>query len=83
MTTVNGTVCVANSDTYELEDVFDLNEVNHDGRPLGWCRGLHVEGDKFYVGFSTLRSTTLRKNLAWIKRGFKEKKYAASACQSC
>jgi hypothetical protein len=74
LTTVNGTVCEANACTLEVENIFDLNEVNIEERPLGWCRGLHVEGDKLYIGFSTLRSTKLRENLAWVKNGFKERK---------
>lgn len=35
--------------------------------PLGWCRGLAFDGDVAWVGFSRLRATRLRRNLAWWK----------------
>lgn len=71
-TTVNGTVCVANKNTYKVDAVYDLNEAYSEPNPLGWCRGLHVEGDRLFVGFTAIRSTKLRENLAWIKKGFKK-----------
>lgn len=71
-TTVNGTVCVANKNTYKVEAVYDLNQVYRETHPLGWCRGLHVEGDHLFIGFTAIRSTKLRENLAWIKHGFKK-----------
>jgi hypothetical protein len=70
-TTVNGTVCVTNKNTYKKEAVYDLNDAYVEDNPLGWCRSLYVNDDKFYIGFSSLRSTKVRENLAWIKRGFK------------
>jgi hypothetical protein len=36
--------------------------------PLGWCRGLAIDGDTAYVGFTRLRATRARRNLAWIAR---------------
>ena len=71
-TTVNGTICVVNKSTYEIENIYDLNETYSGSNPLGWCRGLHVEEGRFFIGFSALRSTKLRENLAWIKTGFKK-----------
>ena len=53
---------------------FDLNTRNEpdEDRPLGWCRGLLPCGDgKAWVGFSRLRYTTLRRNLSWIRHGFR------------
>jgi hypothetical protein len=41
-------------------------------RPLGWCRGILPLGDKVWVGFSRVRFTELRRNLDWIRRGFRE-----------
>ena len=73
-TTINGTVCVVNSDTYKLEEIYDLNDAYNVPNPLGWCRGLHVDDGRFFIGFSALRSTKLRENLAWIKKGFKKSK---------
>jgi len=42
-------------------------------RPLGWCRGvLPLDERKIWVGFSRVRFTTLRHNLDWIRRGFRQ-----------
>lgn len=73
-TTVNGTVCVAHKHTLKIEAVYDLKQAYEQSNPLGWCRGVHVEGDRLFVGFSSLRNTKLRENLAWIKGGFKTDK---------
>ena len=55
---------------------FDLNTLNEpdEDRPLGWCRGVLPIGDgrQAWVGFSRLRYTTLRRNLSWIRHGFRE-----------
>ena len=37
------------------------------GRPLGWCRGLARWQDGWAVGFTRLRTTRWRHNLAWLK----------------
>jgi hypothetical protein len=54
----------------------DLNRLMEpdDGRPLGWCRGLHAsdDGRLAWVGFSKLRPTKLKQNLSWLRNGFKE-----------
>jgi hypothetical protein len=55
-------------------EVFDLNPLSDPhGDPIGWCRGLlPVDGDRAWVGFTRIRYTTLRKNLSWLRHGFKE-----------
>lgn len=35
--------------------------------PLGWCRGLHLEGNVAWVGFSRLRATRSRRHLARLR----------------
>lgn len=35
--------------------------------PLGWCRGLWIEGDVAFVGLSRLRATTARRHLARLR----------------
>ena len=52
---------------------FDLNKMrgNDGGRPLGWCRGLLPLGQFAWVGFSRLRQPALRRNLRWVRHGFK------------
>ena len=73
-TTVHG--CVVSFDlTTGEKKAFDLNQVREpdDDRPLGWCRGLLPAGeDKVWVGFTRLRYTALRRNLSWIRHGFRE-----------
>jgi hypothetical protein len=73
-TTVNG--CVVRFDLATgRKTALDLNELREpdDDRPLGWCRGLlPADGGRVWVGFSRIRYTTLRRNLSWIRHGFRE-----------
>ena len=67
-TTVDGHVVIANSETLEVEQVIDLNEINPSKKALGWCRGIHiVDKDHVVVGFSRLRPTKIKENLLWLK----------------
>jgi hypothetical protein len=52
---------------------FDLNlaEGAYVDRPLGWCRGILPRGDEMWIGFSRIRYTTLRQNIDWARRGFR------------
>jgi hypothetical protein len=70
-TTVSG--CVVRFDLATgRKATFDLN-VPDEERPLGWCRGLLPAGDgQAWIGFSRIRYTTLRRNLSWIRHGFRE-----------
>lgn len=54
--------------------LFDLNRVQEpdEDRPLGWCRGILPQEEGTWIGFSRLRYTTLRRNLSWIRHGFRE-----------
>jgi hypothetical protein len=73
-TTVNGTLVVANPTTLRVEEVIDLNRMHPEGTLLGWCRSLHFEGDTVWVGFSKIRATQSRENVAWLLRGFRRVK---------
>jgi hypothetical protein len=54
-------------------EIFDLNPPpGPDTPPLGWCRGVLPLGDHAWVGFTRIRFTTLRKNLSFVRHGFKE-----------
>lgn len=55
--------------------VYDLNKWDNRGMPLGWCRGLHIEGDIAYVGFSIIRPTKFEENLLWMKGKMKGNAY--------
>lgn len=71
-TTVDGRVVVVRRHTLEVEEVFDLNVIDNPQKSvLGWCRGIAVmDKDKVWVGFSRVRSTRFKENLAWAKHGF-------------
>lgn len=73
-TTVDGQVIIARPDTLRVEEVIDLNEMHPAGTLLGWCRSLLPDGDRIWVGFSRIRPTRLRENVAWVARGFKSVK---------
>lgn len=49
----------------ENHDPFRL----HRNRPKGWCRGLYISGDMFYIGFSRLRKTNLTSKLRFLSQG--------------
>jgi hypothetical protein len=65
-TTVDGRIVCVDRDTRKIDRIFDLNEIDGEGVSLGWCRGLLVEGDTAYVGFSRIRRTRTRENLKWL-----------------
>jgi hypothetical protein len=71
-TTVNGRVLRFDL-TSAMQECIDLNSIGsfYRDRPLGWCRGILPLGEKAWVGFSRIRFTTLRKNLDWVRRGFR------------
>jgi hypothetical protein len=64
-TTVNGCVVVANKHTLKIDDIIDLNKIDNISAPLGWCRGLAISNGIAYVGFSSLRRTAIKENVAW------------------
>jgi hypothetical protein len=52
---------------------FDLNSIRHHrDRPLGWCRGILPVGQHVWVGFTRIRYTSLRQNIDWVRRGFRD-----------
>jgi hypothetical protein len=71
-TTVDGSIIVKDTETLETVQVIELAGF-HDERTgvLGWCRGLLVEGDAIWVGFSRIRPTRFRENVTWVARGFR------------
>lgn len=72
-TTVDGTVVVIDAHTFDTVEIHDLNSY-HVGRSavLGWCRGILLDGDRLWVGFSRIRATRFRENVGWAARGFKQ-----------
>jgi len=68
-TTVDGHIVIANTGSLKVEQVFDLNVIdNHEGRLLGFCRGVFPLSETLvWVGFTRLRPTKFAEKLHWIK----------------
>ena len=66
-TNVKGNILIVNKDTLVTEKIVDLNLIENINTPLGWCRGIHIEKNIAYVGFSRLRDTNIKENIAWVK----------------
>jgi hypothetical protein len=71
-TTVDGHVVIADTNTLKVVDVLDLNKMVDPDTLLGWARGIHMGEDGLWVGFSRIRPTRFRENVAWVARGFKQ-----------
>ncbi|HEY1658748.1 MAG TPA: hypothetical protein VGG14_10410 [Candidatus Sulfotelmatobacter sp.] len=70
-TTVDGHIVLANRKTLRVETTFDLTKMGGPaGQILGWCRGLlFIAEHLVWVGFTRVRPTRFRENLAWAKNG--------------
>lgn len=79
-TTVSGSVIVVHAATLEIIEVINLNAMHPEGILLGWCRGLMIDGDLMWVGFSRIRPTKVRENVGWITRGFRQVQGTHIAC---
>ena len=71
-TAVNGHIAVVDKETLETVEMVDLAEIESSNRLLGWCRGIAPDEDGVWVGFSRLRPTAVRENIAWVKSGFRK-----------
>ncbi len=80
-TSVDGKIVVVDQESLKLEDIIDLNPLHGGGELMGWCRGIAFDdGGLVWIGFSRLRPTQFRKNVAWVKYGFKRMKATHLAC---
>jgi hypothetical protein len=70
-TTVDGKVAIADTRTLQLTEIIDLTESHPPDMLLGWARGLLIDGDYLWVGFSRIRPTKFRENVGWVLRGLK------------
>ena len=70
-TTVDGHIVEIDAATRKMRRSIDLNELEKSTAPLGWCRGVLMVDEVAWVGFSRLRDTRIRRNLRWVKRGFR------------
>ena len=79
-TTVDGRLVIVDGSTLQVRDVIDLQELEGPRTMLGWCRGIHVEGRRAWVGFSRLRPTRWREYVTWVGRGFRNVLGSHVAC---
>ncbi len=70
-TTVDAKVVIADTRSLTVVQVIDLREMHDEDLLLGWCRGLLLDGDRLWVGFSRMRPTRFRENVAFLKNGFR------------
>jgi hypothetical protein len=70
-TTVNGHIVVVDQKNRTARKVHNLNEMHPEpSQVLGWCRGLLPLDERFiWVGFTRVRPTIFKENLAWIRNG--------------
>ena len=52
-TAVDGKVVIADTKTLTVTEIIDLTTMHPPDTLLGWCRGLMLDGDRMYVGFTT------------------------------
>ncbi|GAA0856941.1 hypothetical protein [Aliiglaciecola litoralis] len=67
-TRVDGALVFCDPQNRSVIETFDPfgNALN---RPMGWCRGLHIDGDMFYIGYSKLRKTNLKSKIKFLTKG--------------
>lgn len=70
-TTVDGHVAILNLNSLAVEALHDLNSIANLDAPLGWTRGLKIlDEHRLVIGASTLRVTSIRNNIRWVKKKF-------------
>ncbi len=79
-TTVDAKVVIADTDSLAVTEVIDLHDMHEADLLLGWCRGLMLDGDHLWVGFSRMRATRFRDNVAFLKNGFRHSLGTHVAC---
>lgn len=79
-TTVDGKVVIADIAKRLVVEVIDLTTFHAPDTRLGWCRGIHLDGQRLWVGFSRIRPTKFRENVGWVLHGFKRDVGTHIAC---
>ena len=70
-TSVDGKVAIADTRTLTVTQVIDLTTMHDRDLLIGWCRGLLLDGDRLWIGFTRMRATKFRANVAWVRNGFR------------
>jgi hypothetical protein len=73
-TTVDGRLVIANPQTFRVDEVIDLRNIdNQEEMLLGFCRGVWmVDATRAWIGFTRVRKTKFKDKVLWAKHGFKE-----------
>lgn len=66
-TAVDGRLICVDPETGRIARTVWLAPLGHRAPPLGWCRGLAFVDGIAWVGFTRLRATRFRRNLAWVR----------------
>ncbi|MCB1774508.1 MAG: hypothetical protein KDI88_12895 [Gammaproteobacteria bacterium] len=77
-TSVDGCLVIADLPSQEVVERIDICQEQNLGR-IGWCRGLHIEDDLVWFGFSSIRRTRQSRKLAWLGSSF-DKVLGRPAC---
>ena len=67
-TSVDGCLIVLDMRTKKVKETIEVFKYDGYGGLRGWCRGLYLDGDIFYMGFSRLRKTKSITKLKWMHR---------------
>ena len=67
-TRVDGFLVFADKATRKVVKTVDPFK-SSSNRPVGWCRGLHIDGDMFYIGYSKIRKTKLKSKIKHLAKG--------------
>lgn len=67
-TSVDGCLIVLDIKTKRVKETIEVFKYQGYGGLRGWCRGLHLDGDIFYMGFSRVRKTKSVTKVKWMRR---------------
>ena len=67
-TSVDSCIVIADIKTKKVIETFNVSKLKGYGGLRGWCRGLYISGDIFYLGFSRLRKTRRLDKIEWVSR---------------
>jgi hypothetical protein len=73
-TTVDGFIVIADIETHKVVESINLQKLKGYGKLRGWCRGLYISGNTFYIGFSRLRKTRHVDKIKWATKILNKRK---------
>ncbi|MDH5412845.1 MAG: hypothetical protein OEW87_01795 [Flavobacteriaceae bacterium] len=65
-TSVDGFIVIADIKTKKVVESFDVTKLKGYGGLRGWCRGLYINKNIFYIAFSRLRKTRRIEKIKWV-----------------